>query len=168
MAELNGKIVKMTPSDQPEPIETPYEYAVMSVTIKNMLEDLGDDLSNPVPVHNCKAKELTKVIEWCKHRHENPEDKDKGIEHIRELDDWEKKFTGDLSQPETFQLILAANYLDIKPLLNLLCKWVALQLAGKTPEQIRAYFGVDREFTPEEVEAVKRERGLIPPDAEKE
>jgi len=73
-----------------------------------------------------------------------------------------------LSQPETFQLILAANYLDIKPLLNLLCKWVALQLAGKTPEQIRAYFGVFREFTPEEVETVKKERGLIPPDAEKE
>jgi len=104
------------------------------------------------------------LMDWCKHRLEHPDEKDKGIENIRELDEWEKTYTGPLAQPAIFQLILAANYLDIKPLLNLLCKAVALQLAGKNPEQIRQYFGITREFTPEEVEKVKRDRGLIPPE----
>lgn len=165
MTALSGKVVKIQPSDEgTAAVECPYEYAALSITLKNMIDDLGEDLSSALPVHNVKSRELGKVLEWCKHRLETPDDKDKGIENIRDLDEWEKAYVGNMDQPATFQLILAANYLDIKPLLNLLCKSVALQLAGKTPEQIKAYFGITREFTPEEIEQVKRDRGLIPPE----
>jgi hypothetical protein len=66
-----------------------------------------------------------------------------------------------------FDIILAANYLDIKPLLSVLfeynplpllmllssdlgCKAVAGMVKGKTPGEIRKLFNVVNDFTPEE------------------
>ena len=58
---------------------------------------------------------------------------------------------------ELFPLILAANYLDCKPLLDLTCAKVATMIKGKTPEEIRRTFNIQQEFTPEEEEAVREE-----------
>lgn len=51
----------------------------------------------------------------------------------------------------------AANFLDIQPLLDLTCKTVANMIKGKTPDQIRAEFGIPNDFTPEELEDVRRD-----------
>ena len=40
-------------------------------------------------------------------------------------------------QEMLFELILAANFMDIKPLLDLACAKVASMIKGKTPEDIR-------------------------------
>jgi len=66
---------------------------------------------------------------------------------------WDKEFCN-VDQPTLFEMILAANYLDIKPLLDLTCKTVANMIKGKTPEEIRKTFGVNQPFTPEEEEQV--------------
>ena len=42
----------------------------------------------------------------------------------------------------------AANYLDIKPLLDLTCAKVATMMKGKTPEEIRKTFNIKNDFTP--------------------
>ncbi len=42
----------------------------------------------------------------------------------------------------------AANFMDIKPLLDLSCAKVASMLKGKTPEQIRKQFNIANDFTP--------------------
>ena len=42
----------------------------------------------------------------------------------------------------------AANYLDIKPLLDLTCAKVATTLKGKTPEEIRIEYNIRNDFTP--------------------
>jgi S-phase kinase-associated protein 1 len=56
-----------------------------------------------------------------------------------------------------FRIILAANYLDIKPLLDITCATVANMIKGKTPEEIRKTFHVKNDFTPEEEEQIRKE-----------
>lgn len=69
---------------------------------------------------------------------------------------WDAEFV-DLDQETLFELILAANYMDIKPLLDLTCAKVASLIKGKTPEQIRKTFNIQNDFTPEEEEVVRQE-----------
>lgn len=54
-------------------------------------------------------------------------------------------------------LIQAANYLDIKPLLDVGCKTVANMIKGKSPEEIRKTFNIQNDFTPEEEDQIRRE-----------
>tara|TARA_R110002050_G_scaffold205573_1_gene341331 strand:+ start:4960 stop:5154 length:195 start_codon:yes stop_codon:yes gene_type:complete len=56
-----------------------------------------------------------------------------------------------------FELIITANFLDIKPLLDLTCKTVANMIKGKTTEEIRKQFNIKNDFTPEEEEQVRKE-----------
>lgn len=46
------------------------------------------------------------------------------------------------------QMILAANYMDIKSLLDLCCAKVASMIKGKTTEEIRKTFNIKNDFTP--------------------
>jgi len=62
-----------------------------------------------------------------------------------------------VDQSTLFELILAANYLNIKRLLDLCCLTVANMIKGKTPEEIRKTFNIVNDFTPEEEEEVRRE-----------
>ncbi|KAB8349625.1 hypothetical protein FH972_023644 [Carpinus fangiana] len=51
----------------------------------------------------------------------------------------------------------AANYLDIKALLDVGCKTVANMIKGKSPEEIRKTFNIQNDFTAEEEEQIRRE-----------
>lgn len=63
----------------------------------------------------------------------------------------------EVAQETLFEMILAANYMDIKPLLDLTCAKVASMIKGKTPEEIRRTFNIVNDFTPEEEAAVREE-----------
>jgi S-phase kinase-associated protein 1 len=58
------------------------------------------------------------VLEWCEHHRKDPEplpeDADDSRKKSTEIPDWDKKFI-DVDQEMLFEIILAANYLDIKP-----------------------------------------------------
>ena len=62
---------------------------------------------------------------------------------------WDKTFC-DVDLKSLFEVILAANFLDFKPLLNLTCKAVGELIKGKTPEEIKKVFGITGDFTDEE------------------
>ena len=56
-----------------------------------------------------------------------------------------------------FELILAANFMDIGPLLELTCCAVAMQISDKrTPQAIAAHFGINREYKDPDPERIKR------------
>ena len=65
-------------------------------------------------------------------------------------------------QTYTFKLDIfqAANYLDIKGLLDVTCKTVANMIKGKTPEEIRKTFNIKNDFTPAEEEQVNANSSL--------
>jgi S-phase kinase-associated protein 1 len=70
---------------------------------------------------------------------------------------WFAQFITAVDIETLFQLISAANYLDLKPLLDLSCAAVAAQIKGKTTEEIRSHFSLVNDFTAAEEAQVKEE-----------
>ncbi|XP_021771056.1 SKP1-like protein 1A [Chenopodium quinoa] len=147
----SNKKVILRSSDK-ETFNVDEKAAMLSQTIKNMIEDLGDN-TDPIPLHNVTSKILAKVIEYC-NKHANDDNSESS--NNDELKQWDKDFLN-VDQETLFDLILAANYMDIKSLLDLTCQCVADMIKGKTPEEIRKTFHIKNDFTPEEEEEVRRE-----------
>ncbi|OZJ03868.1 E3 ubiquitin ligase complex SCF subunit sconC [Bifiguratus adelaidae] len=150
--------VTLTSSDH-EPFIVDKDVAERSVLIKNMLEDVGET-DAPIPLPNVNSKVLQKVIKWCEHHRNDPpataEDTLDDRKKNTEIEEWDAKFM-EVDQETLFEIILAANYLDIKPLLDVGCKTVANMIKGKTPEEIRKTFNIVNDFTPEEEAQIKKE-----------
>jgi S-phase kinase-associated protein 1 len=72
------------------------------------------------------------------------------------VQEWYARFV-DVDQEMLFELISAANYMNIKPLLDLTCATVASMIKGKTPEEIRKHFRIVNDFTPAEEAQVREE-----------
>ncbi|CAI8058061.1 S-phase kinase-associated protein 1 [Geodia barretti] len=62
------------------------------------------------------------------------------------LTQWEREFVAK-NREDVYDLLLAANYLDIKGLLDILCKAVADMIQGKDPQQIRRAFNASEPST---------------------
>jgi len=137
------------------------EIAKQSVTIKTMLEDLGidEDEEEIVPLPNVNAAILKRVINWCTYHKDDPpppEDDENKEKRTDDISSWDSDFLK-VDQGTLFEMILAANYLDIKGLLDVTCKTVANMIKGKTPEDIRKTFNIKNDFTPSEEEQVRKE-----------
>jgi S-phase kinase-associated protein 1 len=148
--------VKLTSVDEQEFV-VPLEVAKMSETVRHMIEDIGGDQAIPLP--NVTGKILAKVIDYCKYHQEHPTpatDDKKDEKRTDDIIPWDQDFVK-VDQATLFELILAANYLDIKPLLDVTCKTVANMIKGKTPEEIRKTFNIKNDFTPEEEEQIRKE-----------
>ncbi|GJS03578.1 SKP1-like protein 1B [Tanacetum coccineum] len=144
------KTITLASSDG-ETFEVSETVALESQTIKHMIED--DCANTTIPLPNVNSKILSKVIEYCKKHVVNDDDNKVSEDDLKTFDsDFVKVDQGTL-----FDLILAANYLNIKSLLDLTCQTVADMIKGKTPEEIRKTFNIKNDFTPEEEEEVRRE-----------
>ncbi|KAF7469766.1 Hypothetical predicted protein [Marmota monax] len=112
-----------------------------------MLDDLGmDDEADddPVPVANVNTAIFKKVIQWCTHHKDDaplPEDDENKEKQTEDIPVWDQEFLK-VDQGTLFELILAANYLDIKGLLDVTHKTVANMIKGKTPEEICKAFNI--------------------------
>ena len=152
--------IKLQNSDS-EIFEVDVEIAKMSETIKTLLEDscLDDDDEEPIPLPDVNAAILRKVIEWSIHHKDDPPpaaDEENREKRTEDIEPYDQEFLK-VDQGTLFELILAANYLDIKGLLDVTCKTVANMIKGKTPEEIRKTFNIKYEFTAEEEEKVRKE-----------
>ncbi|XP_028775351.1 SKP1-like protein 1A [Neltuma alba] len=139
-------------SSDGEPFEVDEAVALQSQTIKHMIED--DCADSGIPLPNVTSKILAKVIEYCK-KHVDAANSEEKISE-EDLRAWDADFVR-VDQATLFDLILAANYLNIKSLLDLTCQNVADMIKGKTPEEIRKTFNIKNDFTPDEEEEVRRE-----------
>jgi S-phase kinase-associated protein 1 len=153
MDEYDSEEVLTLISSDGEDMELPVKVAQMSETIRNLIEDTGIDA--PIPLPNVTGKILRKIIEYFTYHSENPGNACTG-EGSEDICEWDRQFLN-VDQETLFELILAANYLDIKTLLDVCCKTVANMIKGKTPEEIRRTFNIKNDFTPEEEEQVRKE-----------
>lgn len=148
-------------SSDNEDIPVEKDVAERSLLIKNMVSDLGEEaMTEPIPIPNVNAAVLKKVIEWCTHHRADPpaptEDDSDSRKKTTDIEEWDQKFM-QVDQEMLFEIILAANYLDIKQLLDVGCKTVANMIKGKSPEEIRKTFNIQNDFTPEEEDQIRRE-----------
>ncbi|KAG7290691.1 E3 ubiquitin ligase complex SCF subunit scon-3 [Staphylotrichum longicolle] len=159
--DKNSQKVTLT-SNEGSTIEVDRVVAERSMLIKNLIEDLGDDAiaSSPIPIPNVNDPVLRKVVEWCEHHRndaaQSADDDNDNRKKTTDIDEWDQKFM-QVDQEMLFEIILAANYLDIKALLDVGCKTVANMIKGKSPEDIRKTFNITNDFTPEEEEQIRRE-----------
>jgi S-phase kinase-associated protein 1 len=119
-------MVKFTSSDKQE-FSISKEVASMSVLIRNLLQDIGEDSDMPIPLPNVSGHILAKgfneshaVIEYAqKHKDDIPVPEDELKQKSSDdISDWDKEFIN-VDQGTLFEIILAANYLDVKGLLDL-------------------------------------------------
>uniref|UniRef100_A0A804NLQ9 SKP1-like protein n=1 Tax=Zea mays TaxID=4577 RepID=A0A804NLQ9_MAIZE len=148
-AEGEKKMITLKSSDGEE-FEVEEAVAMESQTIRHMIED--DCADNGIPLPNVNSKILSKAGS-----------DDVGAASANstaasgeDLKNWDADFVK-VDQATLFDLILAANYLNIKGLLDLTCQTVADMIKGKTPEEIRKTFNIKNDFTPEEEEEIRRE-----------
>ncbi|KAF2404696.1 E3 ubiquitin ligase complex SCF subunit sconC, variant [Trichodelitschia bisporula] len=142
-------------------IEVERKVVERSVLIRNLLEDLAETATlEPIPIPNVNEPVLKKVLEWCEHHKDDPvsmgDDDSDSRKKQTDIDEWDQKYMS-VDQEMLFEIILAANYLDIKALLDVGCKTVANMIKGKSPEEIRKTFNIQNDFTPEEEEQIRRE-----------
>ncbi|CAK4097631.1 unnamed protein product [Aphanomyces euteiches] len=129
-------------STEGESFKVTYDVAVMSNLIKEQIEDISD-VAQEIPLPNVKTNVLVKIVEFINYHHANP------MKEIPKPIKWDLDFIN-TSYEMIFELILAANYLNIKSLLELACARMSGVMFGKTPEEIREMFGIKEQFTPEE------------------
>ena len=153
--------VKLQSSDG-ELFETDVAVAKCSGTIKTMLEDCGLDDGGEgaiIPIPNVNSHTLKLVLQWANYHKDDEvpadddESKGKGSDDILA---WDANFLK-VDQGTLFDLILAANYLDAKGLLDVACKTVANLIKGKSPKEIRETFNIEDDFTPAEREQILKE-----------
>jgi len=134
-----------------------------STVIGTMIEDSGTD--EEIPLMNVKVPELKKIIEYMQyHSTVAAEEIQKPLKSTNLVEcgvsEWDAKFV-EIEQEQIFALILAANYLDMKELLDLTCAKIASMIKGKNTEEIRKQFNIVNDFTPEEEAQIAEENRWV-------
>lgn len=138
----------------------PVAVAKMSKMVETTLEEESDEDVQEIPLPNVKAAVLEKVIEYCTRYQTEPMTaivtplKSSRIEEV--VQKWYADYV-QVDQVLLFELVTAANFMDIKPLLDLTCFAVAVMIKGRSADEIRRIFNISSDFTPEEQAQVREE-----------
>uniref|UniRef100_A0A0D9XK06 SKP1-like protein n=1 Tax=Leersia perrieri TaxID=77586 RepID=A0A0D9XK06_9ORYZ len=178
--EEGEKLLLVT--DDGEEVRISVAAGRVSAMLRGMIED--DCATGRIPVQGVHADVLKLIVEYCeKHApHFDPEasardrypfppfpvelppsassikpvtfvDPDADPHGLKAFD---KKFL-DVDNSTLFEIIMAANYLNIEDLLDDACTAVADKMRGKSPEEIREIFEIENDYTPEQEAEVRRE-----------
>lgn len=157
-------IVKLV-SKEGDVYDVPIAVAKMSTLVATTIDDDDDDDEvREIPLPNVKDAVLTKVIEYCTHYKEEPMTpiqtplKSSKIEDL--VQPWYADFVK-VEQTLLFELVTAANFMDIRPLLDLTCLAVSVLIKGKPANELRALFNISNDFTPEEEAQVREENKWV-------
>jgi len=150
-----------------ELFQVPKKIGFMSNFIKTTFE--GDKTAKVIEL---KEESLTKVcfgkiLEYMAYHFNNPAkeiDQPLKNKNMKEnVSEWDADFIDiPISNKDLlFALTNSANYLDVKPLLELCCAKIASELEGRTTEEMRKILNVVNDFTPEEEqELIERDKWL--------
>ncbi|CAN6206139.1 unnamed protein product [Urochloa humidicola] len=165
-AAAAGKVITVA-SSEGKPFKVSEEAARLSSILADMV-DSGCAGGN-IPLPNVTARALAIVIKYCdKHASAAKPDSDHGAAEGSSssvsatasdttLAEWDRELVDKLAMDALFDLLLAANFLDIKGLLGVASQKVADMIQSKSPAQVRTIFGIANDFTPEEEAEIRKE-----------
>jgi len=148
-------------SGEGEKFVVPLDTALMSKLVETMVDlEQSENEEQECPLPIVKTHILSKVIDFIVHYKEEPmteiEKPLKSSNMNEVVQEWYSEFIN-IDQEILFELILAANFMDIKPLLDLTCAVVASMVKGKTPVEIREHFNIVNDFTEAEEAQIRDE-----------
>lgn len=121
-------------------VELDAEYARHSGWITSILEEsVNLDEQVCIPLTTINGVVLKKVIEWLVHHKDDLTEDDKEISSDFSSFTWDREFF-DVEKEMLIDLVLAANFLDIRGLLEESCRAVADLIGSRSPTEIRQLF----------------------------
>jgi len=128
--------------------------AMMCNLVRSIIE--GDSEVKTIEIKKVSADILKLIVEYLQHhKGKAPAEIAKPIRSVKMEkiveDEWDAKFINKQQKRTIFQIILGANYMDIKSLLHLGCAKIATMIKGKSPEEIKKILSEEDEEQEEKV-----------------
>jgi len=122
--------------------------ALMCNLVKSIIE--GDADVKKIEIKKVSHDILALIVEYLQHhKGKVPAEIAKPIRSVKMEkiveDEWDAKFINKQAKRTIFQIILGANYMDIKSLLHLGCAKIATMIKGKSPEEIKKILSEEEE-----------------------
>ena len=153
------KTIKVKSSDG-KVIELSTKAASKSKLLSGVIQDYPED--SEFPLNKINGATLEKVKEYLSHYQDSePRQIEKPLQKDFKdcVDEWDYKFIGD-DNDQILALIFAANFMDIKPLLDLAAAKVATLIRGTTTESIRKDFEI-KDFSKEEEKQMENDKSIL-------
>ena len=155
--EYDNKVIMISSDGQK--FEISAKAAMRSQIVKESI--IGNNQEEiEFKVNNIKGDILKKVVEYLEHyENEEPKEIERPLPSLNFqecVDEWDYNFI-DLDLGTIFEIILASNYLDIPPLIELASAKTASTIKGKTTEEVRKLYGIQNDFTDEEEQQIIEE-----------
>ncbi|KAI5777346.1 hypothetical protein EDC01DRAFT_624185 [Geopyxis carbonaria] len=155
-------------------ITLPIEVAKRSGLIKGLFEVVeGSNYQEPIPIPKVNIDILAKVFDWCTmyELYERDKDVKKKEKHDKQNQETDDQFTeeefnqkyfqqleNEGSTALVFEIMMAANFLDVKPLLDVATSVIAKRIkACQTAESVQEAF----DFKKTEPALKKKRKGLM-------
>ncbi|CBK23709.2 uncharacterized protein [Blastocystis hominis] len=155
--ETTDKIVLVSKEGEKQIVDS--RILDMSEYLKEK-RDNHDIHDNTVVLDNIGENTLSRIIAFCNYHIDNPLaeiERPLKSSNMRDIvSEWDANFIN-ISVEDLMDLIVAANFLLIQPLLEVACAKVASLIKGKSPEEIRTTFKIVSDFTPEEEAKIREE-----------
>ena len=139
-------------------VEINERAAVRSKLVKNNMDLYPDQ--DEIPINEVKGSTLKLIKTYLEHYEKEEPKKIKEPLISTNYSECVDKFDFDfinIPLEELYELTVAANYMEIIPLLHLCCSKIASFCQGKTTEEMRTFFGIENDFTKEEEDELREE-----------
>ncbi|GAX14543.1 hypothetical protein FisN_6Lh320 [Fistulifera solaris] len=133
--------------------------------LQNQLEDIENADVGEISVPKVEGAILELIVKFLNHHAEEPLIK---INHPIEGDtvedvvkqEWYATFINELHEKVVYKLLLAANFMHIQPLLDLVVLRIAWLFSKKSPDELKALLKFEG-LTPEQEEKARRDHPWI-------
>ena len=145
MSASNSKTVTLVSSDE-ESFVIAESVAAQSITLRHIMEDSDGQ----IPLFNVTSRVLTKVIDYLKNHDGGGADDEK-----KKKDD---ELVSGVPVKLLLECLMAANYLNIDALIDLVSKKIADSIAAcNSLAEMRSLIGTESDFSPAEEANVMNE-----------